>query len=650
MATPEVLDESVAFTHMKSVVRVRPWLPKEAKVVPEKQVVPRPALEYKPAEGDSGVITDITVLDPINKFKPKKGGSFSVDAVLWSFFDEGATPLATPVGSPAASFNRTRPPPGIPASQVDTFNIAGAPLVDCLMAGYNVGCVVAGGPSSGKHYTLIGDEYWSGEPRGILPRFLFDLFERQQKAYREDSATEIDVECLAVNNDNITDLLKKGKSTDDLKVREDADGVPTVVGSTRQPAEDVLSLEPILKSAVQKHGKSYKSSHLVITIRITDIWSFKDPLNPTASLKKQRKSYATFVMLNGSHLGFQRCLDAAIARDSGETPQAKVPSRDSSLTRILADLFGGNCNVSFVSCVSPFYEHSKDAMNTLSLASKLNVIKCHAKVNTDNSMSELRKLDDEVRTLEAHVQKESETIAVVQNELDRRADLLREKQKIAAEHKAALEAMEYERRLAENMKEATVISLKHTQKNRTAQEKKLNAEREAARNEEKALIEEKEKIYASIAAGEAAMAVSDATMESQRAETVAVQEKVDNAQAFEGEVAEQEDIVKSSGARLQAIEKKHKERMSKAQTDKTAATEQLSKDEKALEAVSAKHSEVKTRHDDYKKKEKELKDLEAGLAKDLNEEKELQKQIELLEQEIKQLEEEKNKKGCCAVS
>jgi hypothetical protein len=650
------LEHPIPFPHAKSVVRVRPWIGKEASTIPEKQIVPRPALDHDPPS-DTGLLTSVTVLDPLNKFKPKKGGQFSCDCVLWSFTDETNSPAATSPASPALGASPTtdakrRVAPGIPASQADCYNVVGLPLVDCMMEGYNVACVVNGAAETGKFYSLIGDEYWSGESRGILPRFLFDMFERQQRTYREDRTSRVEVEAYAVSNDSIADLLRKPKSAQgepELKVKEEGEKI-IVVGGTVQEVEDLLALEPLLKVATQRYLKHHNTSHLVINIRVIDTWTFADPLMQEAVLKKERTSWATFVMMHGSHLGFQRCLEAAISRDSGEHPTAKIPARDSLLTRLCAEIFGGNCNVVHLQCVSPFFEHTKEASQSLTLATRLNLIKCNSKQNTDTSMNELRKLDDEVRGLQVEVHKTSEAIMVVQEEFDRRTETLREKQRIEVEHKNAYNAQEEEREKKNAMKDISLIRIKHCKQQHVDTCRRLEDERRYTRDEETSLQEETKALIASVASSVATVEALDAKIVEQTEETKTTQHQVETHEKFEEEVHEQDNIVKSSKERKAVINTKHEERMAVVAEKKKEKQKTLAKEEATLTAAVTARDEVKVKYDALKADQEERKKAQAALDKILKEEKDLQAEIKALEDEIKALEDEKAKQGCCTIS
>ena len=88
-----------------------------------------------------------------------------------------------------------------------------------------------------------------------------------------------------------------------------------------------------------------------------------------------------------------------------------VPYRDSKLTMILSDALGGNSKTTLIICCNPEQKHSPETLSTLRFGERAKKIKCHAKVNEEYSVEELKQMlaaaKKEIATLKAKLKKTS---------------------------------------------------------------------------------------------------------------------------------------------------------------------------------------------------------------------------------------------------
>eukprot|EP00668_Euglena_longa_P012336 GGOE01014776.1.p1 GENE.GGOE01014776.1~~GGOE01014776.1.p1 ORF type:complete len:980 (+),score=325.02 GGOE01014776.1:112-3051(+) len=92
------------------------------------------------------------------------------------------------------------------ASQELVYTKVGKPLLDFAFQGFNATLLGFGQTSSGKTYTLVGDNV----DRGIVPRFMTDLFTfiaKQQEA-NPDQTWKVELDALEVYNERIYNLLE----------------------------------------------------------------------------------------------------------------------------------------------------------------------------------------------------------------------------------------------------------------------------------------------------------------------------------------------------------------------------------------------------------------------------------------------------------
>lgn len=373
-------------------VRVRPFTPSEAKICPEGCAAPRGILKW---DGDS----TLTVLDPQNDFEPRRNGIFPVGKVLWSF-------------------RSTEAPKATRSTQQDVYNEMVVPLIPAIVEGYNTAFCVAGASSSGRMYTLYGDDT-EGAERGILPRFAEDIFQHFEASSHDNSFLSVELESVDVSGESYVDLLavRRGKEEKELKIISTPEG-PRLSGVTPVDINGTVDFQRVLKQ-LHRVASKRNSTHTV-TIRFTETFEFEDPASYGQTVSKSRRVQVLFALLRNMPSPFQRCVDVAVEHDSGENPLAKVPVRETAFTKLFPDLLQQGYHLSIISCVSPYYEHLREDVNTLQFSVKVQYLKGRPTLHQDESLVEMRRLADEVKDLQVAAKKHSEAADVVQSELNAR--------------------------------------------------------------------------------------------------------------------------------------------------------------------------------------------------------------------------------------
>lgn len=100
-----------------------------------------------------------------------------------------------------------------PTSQDQVYESVGRPIIDQLMQGFNATLLMYGQTSSGKTYTMIGEQ----ENPGIIRKTVDELFEAIQSSPPE-LVYRIKLSIYEIYKEKIRDLLDATKF--DLKVRE----------------------------------------------------------------------------------------------------------------------------------------------------------------------------------------------------------------------------------------------------------------------------------------------------------------------------------------------------------------------------------------------------------------------------------------------
>ncbi|KAK2969642.1 hypothetical protein RJ640_025819 [Escallonia rubra] len=170
-------------------------------------------------------------------------------------------------------------------SQEKLFRVAGIPMVDNCMSGYNSCMFAYGQTGSGKTYTMMGDigemDGELNEDCGITPRIFEYLFTRikEEEENRKDEGLLYSCKCsfLEIYNEQITDLLEP--SSTNLHLREDVKKgvyVENLMEYTVCSVDDVLKL--LLQGTTNRkiaatHMNSESSrSHSVFTCTIESRW------------------------------------------------------------------------------------------------------------------------------------------------------------------------------------------------------------------------------------------------------------------------------------------------------------------------------------------------------------------------------------------
>ncbi|KAL2480317.1 Kinesin-like protein KIN12B [Abeliophyllum distichum] len=112
----------------------------------------------------------------------------------------------------------------IESTQIDIFQLIGAPLVENCLAGFNSSVFAYGQTGSGKTYTIWGASNASLEEcdqQGLTPRVCQRLFERINEEQERHADKQLVYMCrcsfLEIYNEQITDLLDRSQKNFQVK-------------------------------------------------------------------------------------------------------------------------------------------------------------------------------------------------------------------------------------------------------------------------------------------------------------------------------------------------------------------------------------------------------------------------------------------------
>ncbi|VAI27870.1 hypothetical protein VPH35_088464 [Triticum aestivum] len=314
------------------------------------------------------------------------------------------------------------------------FRVAGLPMVENCMAGYN-SCVFAYGQTgSGKTYTMLGEisdlEVRPSPERGMTPRIFEFLFARirAEEESRRDEKLKYNCKCsfLEIYNEQITDLLDP--SSTNLALREDIRNGVYVENLTELEVGCVNDIIKLLmqgsmnrKVAATNMNRESSRSHSVFTCIIESTWEKDSTTNlrfarlnlvDLAGSERQRTSGAEGERLkeaaniNKSLSTLGLVIMSLVDLTNGK--QRHVPYRDSRLTFLLQDSLGGNSKTMIIANVSPSLCSGNETLSTLKFAQRARLIQNNAVVNEDASgdvlalQHQIRLLKEELAVLKRH--------------------------------------------------------------------------------------------------------------------------------------------------------------------------------------------------------------------------------------------------------
>ncbi|KAG7577602.1 Kinesin motor domain [Arabidopsis thaliana x Arabidopsis arenosa] len=313
-------------------------------------------------------------------------------------------------------------------SQEKLFRVAGLPMVENCLSGYN-SCVFAYGQTgSGKTYTMMGEiseaEGSLGEDCGVTARIFEYLFSRikMEEEGRRDERLKFSCKCsfLEIYNEQITDLLEP--SSTNLQLREDLGKgvyVENLVEHNVRTVYDVLKLllqgATNRKIAATRMNSESSRSHSVFTCTIESLWE-RDSLTRSRFARLNLVDLAGSERQKSSGAEGDRLKEAANINKSLSTlglvimslvdlahgKHRHVPYRDSRLTFLLQDSLGGNSKTMIIANVSPSLCSTNETLSTLKFAQRAKLIQNNAKVNEDAS-GDVTALQQEIRKLKVQL-------------------------------------------------------------------------------------------------------------------------------------------------------------------------------------------------------------------------------------------------------
>ncbi|KAG9391774.1 Kinesin motor domain [Carpediemonas membranifera] len=293
------------------------------------------------------------------------------------------------------------------------FRAVGKQMVDSVLAGINATIFAYGQTGSGKTYTMQGPglTYSLESPapeRGLIPRCLEYMFARIK---RQDLDARITAGFMEIFNDTIFDLLNDQPP---LNLRESPAHGVVVEGQTKVHVDSVVDTYQLLNRGaasrrVAETGMNRQSSRshaifdLSVDITVEGVTRHaRLALVDLAGSERQKSTGTTGELLNQAcHINASLSTLAQVIQGLASGDKY-VRYRDSKLTHVLRDSFGGNTRTTLIACVSPSHKALPETMSTLRFAQRAKKMKNTAVVNLMES-NDVAVLRAEIQRLKALV-------------------------------------------------------------------------------------------------------------------------------------------------------------------------------------------------------------------------------------------------------
>jgi len=286
---------------------------------------------------------------------------------------------------------------GEQSTQQQIYESTAKPIVDSVFDGYNGTILTYGAPNTGKTFTMRNSCQINSELKGIIPR-TFEHISEHMKNNSDNIQYSIKLTFIEITNDKIKDLLKPEKT--ELRIREDKHRGLCIAGITESEVTKEEDMHNKLKIAERNRSLIMPSKSHFIAIVTVQQNKTQESVSRMAKLyltdlagteKATKVSQGIIVpkMNRNINRGLAALVDVINAL--ADEKAFHIPYRESALTRILANSFGGNSKTSLVITCSPSAMNEFDTFNTLKFGSRVKLINNIPRLNRELTLPQLKK-------------------------------------------------------------------------------------------------------------------------------------------------------------------------------------------------------------------------------------------------------------------
>lgn len=337
------------------------------------------------------------------------------------------------------------------ASQKRVYEVVAKPVVESVFSGYNGTIMAYGQTGTGKTYTVGNLGKTDASERGIMVRAVEDIIANTSLDHES-----VEVSYLQMYKETIQDLLAPEKVN--IPIVEDAKtGEVLLTGASVIKIHDLDHFMELLKCGeANRHAANTKlninssRSHAILMISVkrsvdgnaaTDKSSNEKVIGVDShidmDIKMIRKGKLLIVDLAGSEridksgsegqlleeakfinlslTALGKCINA-LAENSPH-----IPTRESKLTRILRDSFGGSARTSLIVTIGPSARHHAETTSTIMFGQRAMKVVNVMKVKEEFDYESLsRKLESQVDHLTKEIDRQQKLRDNYKNEMEKK--------------------------------------------------------------------------------------------------------------------------------------------------------------------------------------------------------------------------------------
>ncbi|XP_057979199.1 kinesin-like protein KIN-UC isoform X2 [Malania oleifera] len=352
------------------------------------------------------------------------------------------------------------------ASQKRVYDAVAKPVVECVLNGYNGTVMAYGQTGTGKTYTVGSLGKDDASERGIMVRALEDIISSTSPAY--DS---VEISYLQLYMESLQDLLAPEKINIPI-VEDSKNGEISLPGAAVVKVQDLdHSLQLLQVGEANRHAENTKlntnssRSHAILMVNVRRSFSERvdnEIVSQEKHIKRElyggngihtvRKSKLLIVDLAGSerldksgsegHLleeakfinlsltSLGKCINALAENN------AHIPTRDSKLTRLLRDSFGGSARTSLIITIGPSARHHAETTSTIMFGQRAMKIENMLKLKEEFDYESLcRKLENQLDQLTVEIERQQKLRETDKSDMEKK---IRECQNSLAEAEKSL--------------------------------------------------------------------------------------------------------------------------------------------------------------------------------------------------------------------
>ncbi|CAI4232347.1 unnamed protein product [Auanema sp. JU1783] len=309
--------------------------------------------------------------------------------------------------------------------QQSAYELTVLSLLDSFLKGFNCTILAYGQTGSGKTYTMgtaETTESITSNSRGIVPRFVEDLFNRINALTSEHETYKVTVSMLEIYDEKIRDLLTTApRDREGLQARE-INGIVSVPGLSVREVDNLRQTMAALEEGCQQRSMGETAmnavssrSHAIFRIDLEKT-SLSDEAGPSFKAKlhlvdlagseriKKTQAEGTRlkegIRINEGLLALGNVI-SALSEPGGNNRH--IPYRDSKITRLLQDSLGGNSYTVMIACISPADTNAEETLSTLRYADRAKKIKNKPVVIVDQDKNIIKQLKEQLVLLQREI-------------------------------------------------------------------------------------------------------------------------------------------------------------------------------------------------------------------------------------------------------